>query len=67
MNIFPEVLVESGLPFMKPPNQHHFGGLQNGFDTARAMGTLDRQDHDLFVNWISEGATCGGTAAQCAQ
>lgn len=39
--------------------------MQTGFATANAMGSNLSTDYDLFVNWVSEGAVCGGTETQC--
>ena len=59
--------VEDSLILKKPSNKHHYGGLRSGFDTSVAVGTTQRRAYDLFVNWISEGAVCGGTSTQCPQ
>jgi hypothetical protein len=40
----------------KPSGSHHGDGLQNGFDATRPAGNTDRQDYDLFLNWILNGA-----------
>lgn len=57
--------IEDSLFIKKPSSLHHFGALRAGFDADSEVGTLDRDAYDLFVNWISEGAICGGTSAQC--
>ena len=59
--------IEDSLLLTKPSNQHHFGGLRTGFDTTVGVGTTQRRAYDLMVNWISEGAVCGGNATQCPQ
>jgi mono/diheme cytochrome c family protein len=40
----------------KPSNNHHFGGLQNGFDTSFPVGSMQRANYDQIVNWILNGA-----------
>jgi len=57
--------LENSLILKKPSNTHHFGGLRPGFDTTANVGSPLRSVYDLFVNWISEGAVCGGTSTQC--
>lgn len=57
--------IEDSLILKKPSNQHHYGGLQGGFNTSLDVGAAGRADYDMFVNWIAEGAACGGTATQC--
>ena len=60
--------VEDSLLLKKPSGRHHYGGAQaiaGGFDTTQALGSAARINYDLFVNWISEGAVCGGTETQC--
>lgn len=37
----------------KPAGEHHYGNLRPGFDTNNPA---DRQNYDLFLNWILEGA-----------
>ena len=49
----------------KPSGLHHYGNQRIGFDIAAAPGTSLRSNYDLLVNWISEGAVCGGTSTQC--
>jgi len=58
---------EDSLILKKPTGRHHYGGQRPGFDTAQVIGNSARATYDLFVNWISEGAVCGGTSAQCPQ
>jgi hypothetical protein len=58
-------VIEDSLVLKKPSNTHHYGGLIPGFDTSAPLGTFNRVSYDMFVNWIAEGAVCGGTAAQC--
>ncbi len=57
--------IEDSLMLKKPSNIHHFGGLQATFDISTVLGSPARADFDMFVNWIAEGAVCGGTAAEC--
>jgi len=62
--------IEDSLLLKKPSGRHHYGGIQaisDGFNTAEVPGSLARKNYDLFVNWISEGAVCGGTESQCPQ
>ena len=63
--------IEDSLLLKKPSGKHHFGGRRAGFDSSLPVGSNNRAGYDLFVNWISEGATCGGTttgaARQCVQ
>jgi len=63
--------IEDSLLLKKPSGRHHYGGLRPGFDSSLPVGSNDRAGYDLFVNWISEGAACGGTttgaARQCVQ
>ena len=62
--------IEDSLILKKPSGRHHYGGAQaidKGFDTTKALGSVARDNYDLFVNWISEGAVCGGTETQCPQ
>ncbi len=37
----------------KPANQHHFGGLREGFEVDNPA---NRQNYDTMLNWILEGA-----------
>jgi len=63
--------IEDSLILKKPSGQHHYGGQRGRFDSSLPVGSNDRAGHDLFVNWISEGASCGGTTTgadrQCVQ
>ena len=59
--------IEGSLMLKKPAGIHHFGAQRNGFDISTEVGNANRADYDMFVNWIAEGAPCGGTAVQCAQ
>ena len=59
--------IEDSLILKKPSGLHHYGGVRSGFDIDREVGNGGRADYDMFVNWIAEGAPCGGTAVQCAQ
>ena len=54
--------IEDSLILKKPSDNHHFGNLRTGFDTTLGVGLSGREDYDRFVNWIAEGAACGGTA-----
>ncbi len=56
-------VIEDSLILKKPSNTHHYGVLRNGFDTSEAVGHPNRVDYDMFVNWIAEGAACGGSIA----
>ena len=57
--------IGDSLILKKPSDTHHFGNLQMGFDTSLGVGIAGRADYDQFVNWIAEGAACGGTVIQC--
>jgi hypothetical protein len=57
--------IEDSLILKKPSGNHHTGNMRPGFDTSSGVGEDDRKNYDMFVNWIAEGAPCGGTAAQC--
>ncbi len=57
--------IEDSLLLKKPVGIHHYGNQRPGFDSSAGVGTPDREDYDRFVNWISEGAACGGNATQC--
>jgi len=63
--------IEDSLILKKPSGKHHFGGQRPGFDTTLTIGAAGRAIHDMFVNWIAEGATCGGTTTgatrECVQ
>ena len=43
----------NSLLLTKPSNNHHFGGLREGFEVDNPA---NRQNYDLFLNWIMEGA-----------
>jgi mono/diheme cytochrome c family protein len=55
--------IEGSLILKKPSGNHH--NFQSGFDTSLGVGEFGRQDYDMFVNWIAEGASCGGDMNQC--
>lgn len=57
--------IEDSLILKKPSGNHHTGNRRPGFDTSKVVGASEREDYDMFVNWIAEGAPCGGSAAQC--
>lgn len=57
--------IDKSLVLQKPSNNHHYGNLRPGFDTSLEVGASGRAIYDLYVNWISEGVVCGGTATQC--
>ena len=57
--------VDNSLVLKKPSGNHHYGGQISGFDTSVAVGSASRSHYDLLVNWIAEGAVCGGTVDQC--
>ena len=40
----------------KPSGRHHNGGLRSGFDSATTPGNPARNNYDLFLNWILNGA-----------
>lgn len=40
----------------KPTGQHHAGGERPGFDISAAPGQAARDNYDLFLNWILNGA-----------
>ncbi len=40
----------------KPSNNHHNGGLRQGFDNRLTPGAPGRADYDLVLNWILNGA-----------
>jgi mono/diheme cytochrome c family protein len=62
--VMPEY-IEDSLLLKKPSGQHHYGDLVDGFDTSLPVGAAGRASYDLFVNWIAEGAVCGGTVTEC--
>lgn len=49
----------------KPSGIHHYGNQRPGFNTELSVGASGRSAYDMFVNWISEGAVCGGTTDEC--
>lgn len=57
--------VSDSLILKKSSGIHHYGGQRPGFDATLTIGTGGRAAYDLFVNWISEGAACGGTTVEC--
>lgn len=57
--------LENSLLLRNPSGNHHNGGLLTGFDTTQTIGSAGRFNYDLFVNWIAEGAVCGGSISQC--
>jgi hypothetical protein len=57
--------IEDSLILKKPSARHHFGDLRAGFDASLGVGIAGRADYDQFVNWIAEGAACGGTEILC--
>jgi len=40
----------------KPSNNHHNGGLRQGFDNRLVPGAAGRAGYDLVLNWILNGA-----------
>lgn len=47
----------SASPLLRKPSGHHHNGLQRpGFDTSKEPGDPDRENYDLFLNWILNGA-----------
>jgi mono/diheme cytochrome c family protein len=59
--------IDDSLLLKKPSGVHHFGDVQIGFDASLSVGAAGRNNYDMFVNWISEGAVCGGTATECVR
>jgi cytochrome c1 len=57
--------VGDSLILKKSSGMHHYGNQRPGFNATLTIGTGGRSAYDLFVNWISEGAVCGGTTAEC--
>jgi hypothetical protein len=59
--------IEDSRLLKKPSGQHHYGGLVGKMDTSLPVGDMGmgRDDYDMLVNWIAEGAPCGGNANQC--
>jgi len=43
----------NSLLLTKPSNNHHYGGMREGFEVDNPA---NRQNYDLFLNWILEGA-----------
>ena len=63
-------VIEDSLILKKPSGLHHYGGqtaIDLGFDISRDLGDFERRNYDRFVNWIAEGAACGGTPQQCVR
>jgi len=44
---------ENSLILKKPSNNHHYGGLREGFEVDNPA---NRKNYDLMLNWILEGA-----------
>jgi mono/diheme cytochrome c family protein len=44
---------ENSFILKKPSNNHHYGGLREGFEVDNPA---NRQSYDLMLNWILEGA-----------
>jgi hypothetical protein len=40
----------------KPSGLHHYGSQRPGFNISKPVGDPDRENYDLFVNWIYAGA-----------
>lgn len=59
--------IEDSLLLKKPSGVHHYGAQRVGFDTTLDAGAAGRADYDMFLNWIAEGAPCGGTPNQCVR
>jgi len=57
--------IEDSQILKNPSGNHHGGGLVTGLDASQPIGSVARTTYDIFVNWISEGAVCGGIAIQC--
>lgn len=61
--------IEDSLILKKPSGMHHYGdlvgGAGGGYDPSFAVGSAGRANYDMMVNWIAEGAVCGGTVDQC--
>jgi hypothetical protein len=57
--------IEDSLILKKPSGFHHNGNQLSGFDVGEDVGDPQRADYDRFLNWIAEGAPCGGNANQC--
>ncbi len=59
--------IERSPLLLKPSGIHHYGGRRDteNFNVSLDLGAAGRVSYDMFVNWISEGATCGGNALQC--
>ncbi len=48
--------IESSPLLRKPTGEHHAGGLLTGFDNTKPPGDPLRNNYDLFLNWILNGA-----------
>jgi mono/diheme cytochrome c family protein len=48
--------VPHSLLLTKPSGLHHFGGQRSRFNISKPVGDPDRENYDLFVNWIYAGA-----------
>ncbi len=59
--------IADSLLLKKPSGIHHYGAQRTGFDLSFGVGSVEREDYDRFVNWISEGGVCGGTVTQCVR
>ena len=59
--------IEESLILKKPSGIHHYGDQRTGFNISLAVGAAGRADYDMFVNWIAEGAQCGGTVDECVR
>lgn len=59
--------VGDSLILKKPSGIHHYGNQRAGFNSTLSVGASGRSAYDMFVNWIAEGAACGGTAVECSQ
>jgi hypothetical protein len=57
--------IEDSLILKKPAGIHHYGNERSGFDLSIPVGSAGRSSYDLLVNWIAEGAVCGGSDSQC--
>lgn len=59
--------IERSPLLLKPSGIHHYGGRRDleNFNISLDLGAGGRASYEMFVNWISEGAACGGDALQC--
>ncbi|MEQ1837156.1 MAG: hypothetical protein ABL858_02260 [Candidatus Nitrotoga sp.] len=48
--------ITSSALLRKPSGHHHGGGLRTGFDSTTAPGDAARENYDLFLNWLLNGA-----------